>query len=1001
MSDGEVHPPTVSPGLVSGAFAGFAIGAFDLFTALSALPPGYDQLRLSFALLAVVTAAGATIGALVGALEAALRTRLRDERVRHAVLLAAPLTAVAWALFSGGRMRRLPATWLLKPAVAVALLLVATLALTGLRRGVRMLVAGPRARRLAGGAALVLVALALHAVDLRVLPRLYAYLHGGLGLVAGALLAAAVMLFAPGIVRVRARTAVIVGALAVIPGVVAWRLLEGWPNVRAVLYEVRAPTARSVALAVSALTPAPRNPLGDPEAIRRAQAALGGARSLVRGGPVRPLAHVVLVTVDALRADRIGRVVQGRSLTPNLDAMDRDTVIFDRAITQAPHSSYAISSLHTGEYLHETIPLGQSQPLPTLADTLRARGFNTVGLYTNGIFFTEGERLFAYRDSRYGFARASHVDHDARAQTDAAITELDDAARRGGPTFLWVHYFDVHAPYWGHGDTPEARYDDAVRRVDGEVARLLGYARRVLHGDVVFALTADHGEEFGEHGGVYHGSTLYEEQLRVPLRIMVPGVPGRRVPTAVCAQLVDLAPTLAALVGVEPPTSMRGRDLRRWMVDGANTSDAPPAFAAVNSRRAVIRWPWKFVVDTTYGVEELIELQSDPLERRNRAADAPAPRAELRAMLGAWIAGMSSQSADGEVLARGRLGDRGVIPALITLAENRREASARRVEALDLLSRFRSLGPGDFLVPLMRDGDPRVRAMAALVSGNARDPRSVATLREVVTGEDPALRARAGIALGNLGDPAGLDALTEAMFSRDEETSVEAVKALGELRDPRGVDPLLRVLADDHLRYRAVFALGQIGDARAYPRVMDVASNDATEDARANGILALGMIRDPRARDFLEGRVRADDRTDYAAAALAALPGEVPWFDARRYERAALQGFVRCASYRAGWPLRELRPLACTSAEGVRAVTLPMTVPAGEAVLVLRARVGEGERGVALRVGGREVGRVTLTARWQSLRVTLRSAGGALTLALDAPATLEVAHAVAVTSSRR
>ena len=73
-----------------------------------------------------------------------------------------------------------------------------------------------------------------------------------------------------------------------------------------------------------------------------------------------------------------------------------------------------------------------------------------------------------------------------------------------------------------------------------------------------------------------------------------------------------------------------------------------------------------------------------------------------------------------------------------------------------------------------------------------------------------------------------------------------------------------------------------------------------------------------------------------------------------------------------------------------------MTVPAGESALGLRARVGGGERGVALRVGGGEVGRVTLTARWQSLRVPLRGAGGALTLALDAPATVEVAHAVAV-----
>ncbi|MFO0627043.1 MAG: HEAT repeat domain-containing protein [Polyangiales bacterium] len=964
------------------------------------LPRGYDQLRLSFALVALTTAAGALVGALVGALDHALRGPVRDEGRRHAVLLAAPMTAVAWALFTGGRMRRLPATGLLKPVVALALLLVATLALTLFRRGVRALLAASAPRRGGAAAGLALAALLLHAADLRVLPRLYAYLHGGLGLIAGALLGAAVMVLAPRLLRASARVAAVAAVLAVAPGVVAWRLLEGWPNVRAAVYDVRAPSARSVALAVSGVMPARRNPLGDPEAIRRAQAALGGARALVRGGPVRPLAHVLLVTVDALRADRIGRVVAGRSLTPNLDAMDRDTVIFDRAITQAPHSSYAISSLHTGEYLHETIPLGQRQPLPTLADTLRARGFNTVGLYTNGIFFTEGERLFAYRDARFGFARASHVDHDARAQTDAAITELDDAARRGGPTFLWVHYFDVHAPYWGHGDTPEARYDDAVRRVDGEVARLLGHARRVLQGEVVFALTADHGEEFGEHGGVYHGSTLYEEQLRVPLRIMVPGVRGRRVPTEVCAQLVDLAPTLAALVGVEPPASMRGRDLRRWMVDGANPADAPPAFAAVNSRRAVIRWPWKFVVDTTYGVEELIELRSDPMERRNRAADAAGPRGELRAMLGAWIAGMSSQSADGEVLARGRLGDRGVIPALITLAEDRRESSARRVEALDLLSRFRSLGPGDFLVPLMRDGDPRVRAMAALVSGNARDPRSVPTLREVVVGEDPALRARAGIALGNLGDPAGLDALADAIFSRDEETSVEAVKALGELRDPRGVDPLLRVLADDHLRYRAVFALGQIGDPRAFERVMDVASHDDTEDARANGILALGMLRDPRAREFLEGRVRADDRADYAAAALAALPGEVPWFDARRYERAAPQGFVRCASYRAGWPLRELRPLACSSAPTARAFTLPMTVPEGEAVLVLRARVDEGERGVTLRVGGAEVGRVTSRRGGSRCGFPCRARGRAA-LDLDAPATLEVAHAVAVTRSRR
>ena len=124
--------------------------------------------------------------------------------------------------------------------------------------------------------------------------------------------------------------------LASTTGGVAWALLDGWPNVRAEVFGVHAPFARHAALAISALAPAQRNPLGDPEAIRRAREAMGGARATVRGGPVRALSHVILVTVDALRADRVGRVVQGRSLTPNLDAMDPDTVIFDRAITQAP-----------------------------------------------------------------------------------------------------------------------------------------------------------------------------------------------------------------------------------------------------------------------------------------------------------------------------------------------------------------------------------------------------------------------------------------------------------------------------------------------------------------------------------------------------------------------------------------------------------------------------------------------------------------------------------------
>src|SRR5439155_15880160 len=102
-----------------------------------------------------------------------------------------------------------------------------------------------------------------------------------------------------------------------------------------------------------------------------------------------------------------------------------------RTYAQAPHSSYSITTLHTSEYLHETVALGQPQPLATLADTMAAQGYRTAALYTQGIFFTEGEHLRPYRQHDLGFARADHVDRRAAAQADAAMREIDEVGRLG------------------------------------------------------------------------------------------------------------------------------------------------------------------------------------------------------------------------------------------------------------------------------------------------------------------------------------------------------------------------------------------------------------------------------------------------------------------------------------------------------------------------------------------------------------------------------------------
>src|SRR5262249_21256420 len=154
--------------------------------------------------------------------------------------------------------------------------------------------------------------------------------------------------------------------------------------------------------------------------------------------------------------------------------------------------------------------------------------------------------------------------------------------------FVWVHYFEPHEPYDLHpgpfAGAREAvdRYDGEIRFVDDQIARLVAYLKKTRpHALVVLA--ADHGEEFGEHGGRYHGTALYEEQARVPLAFATldgSGLSPHRVTTPV--GLVDVAPTILSLIGIVPSARMRGRDLGPWMSPSAASLPADahgPVFA--------------------------------------------------------------------------------------------------------------------------------------------------------------------------------------------------------------------------------------------------------------------------------------------------------------------------------------------------------------------------------------------------------------------------------------
>jgi arylsulfatase A-like enzyme len=213
---------------------------------------------------------------------------------------------------------------------------------------------------------------------------------------------------------------------------------------------------------------------------------------------------------------------------------------------------------------------------------------------------------------------------------------MQGLGRMKEPYFLWVHYFDPHFEYLSHpafaafGDRDVDRYDQEIGFTDYHIARLL---RRIDKKNTVVMFTADHGEEFGEHGGQYH-YTLYDDVMRVPLIVRAPGLaPGRNTTRA---EQIDLLPTLLSLLGVERSSDLPGRDLLSGEPDSTPVyieRDRPPPWR----QRGVVKGTHKlFVVemqDTTTippasrGTEipvknvvpgiYLYDLASDPLERTN------------------------------------------------------------------------------------------------------------------------------------------------------------------------------------------------------------------------------------------------------------------------------------------------------------------------------------------------------------------------------------------------
>jgi choline-sulfatase len=314
------------------------------------------------------------------------------------------------------------------------------------------------------------------------------------------------------------------------------------------------------------------------------------------------LPNIVLITIDTARADAMGFLGSRDGATPNLDQLARQSVIFTRTYAQVPLTTPSHATILTGTYpqFNHLNDLGTAltKDIPYLPDILHQRGYRTAAIVGSQVLDPNSAavpgfgRGFDFYDAdfhsrRTGEDRYHSVERRASVVVDRAISWLNHPG--GQPFFLWVHLYDPHDPY----DPPPPFHDRyASNLYHGEIAysdfaigKLLNKLReQSLFDGAIIAVTADHGEAFGEHGERSHGFFLYDETVHVPLLIKLPQQhsPGTRVKSRV--RLVDIAPTLLWAAGIDPPPAIQGESLlirtKQGVITENTDADAPGGRAA-------------------------------------------------------------------------------------------------------------------------------------------------------------------------------------------------------------------------------------------------------------------------------------------------------------------------------------------------------------------------------------------------------------------------------------
>jgi arylsulfatase A-like enzyme len=404
--------------------------------------------------------------------------------------------------------------------------------------------------------------------------------------------------------------------------------------------------------------------------------------------------NVVFILVDTLRADHLGVYGYSRNTSPALDAFAKESLLFESARSQASCTFPSANSILTSR--PPTVFLGQPQQalgippgIQSIAEILAGRGYRTAAVSASAVVRNTKTRF----NPSGGFGRGFSVfdeecvwkpAHCVNRRAGEVLAQKDER-----PFFLYLHYMDPHGPYrppkrhrkfskgavatdkefilqgdpnpigdWLYKEEPDPGvtpselqhlidlYDDEIAYFDLRFGELLKSLRKSgLLEDTMVVLTADHGEEFLEHGHVKHCRTLFDSSIRIPYILHIPGVPGRSVAAPV--QNLDLVPTILDYLGIDAARlNLEGRSLRPVIEQKEETGELRQ-FAAQGSLRSASDERYKLIHDLATDTWELYDLKADPGETKDTLARERRSFFRLRESLTAWLAkteGVGSES---------------------------------------------------------------------------------------------------------------------------------------------------------------------------------------------------------------------------------------------------------------------------------------------------------------------------------------------------------------------